>query len=273
MLHHVMSRGNNKGDIFADDIDYKHFLEQLAKATARFRVRCIAYCLMPNHVHLLLRPSTYPLSRMMQQLNSAFCQSFNRRHGRVGHVLQGRFKSVIVESDHHFLRVVRYIVRNPVAADLARHPGDWIWSSYRATAGSGPVPAFLELSCVWQALSPHDFIRAQEQFVAFVAAAADDELLRHHVVVGSRQFARSLEPMLAPFRSNADFVYSERFAARPPLSALLPDGRACMARYGARRAFYEYAYTLREIGEHVGRPAATVWSWIHAGQRGQISIF
>jgi len=268
MLYHVMSRGNDKRPIFLDAIDYERYLRRLSDTTRRFRVHCVAYCLMPNHVHLVLRPSVQPLSRMMQQLNSSFCQWFNRRHGQVGHVLQGRFKALIVESDQYCLRVVRYVVRNPVSAKLVEQPGDWKWSSYRATAGLGPRPAFLDVAQVWQTLSADGVMSARNQFIAFVAATADDDLGRQVTAYGSRDFLESLDPLLRSFRSNPDFVYAERFASRPPLSDVIPDRRACMARSGARRAFYEYAYTLREIGIYIGRPVPTVWSWIHAGSPG-----
>ena len=117
-FYHVMSRGNAKQTIFVGQADYEQFLELLEATSSRFDVRCRAYCLMPNHFHLLLQPRDTPVSCMMQQLNSAYSQSFNRRHDRVGHVLQGRFKSPLVDRDEYLLEVLRYIMLNPVEADL-----------------------------------------------------------------------------------------------------------------------------------------------------------
>ena len=97
LLHHVFARGNEKACIYADDQDYESFLELLARTLPRFDVRCVAYCLVWNHYHLLLVPNEHPISRLLQQLNSAYCQRFNRRHHRVGHVLQGRYGCRIVE--------------------------------------------------------------------------------------------------------------------------------------------------------------------------------
>jgi len=91
MLHHVMSRGNDKREMFVDDVDYARYLHLLERSARRFSVIVNGYCLMPNHVHLLMRPTVHPLARLMQHVNSAYCGWFNRRHGRVGHVLQGRY--------------------------------------------------------------------------------------------------------------------------------------------------------------------------------------
>ena len=143
VLYHVMSRGNARQQIFLDADDYARFLTRLTVTSARFGVRCRAYCLMVTHFHLLLEPNLFPLSRMMQQLNSSYSQSFNRRHERVGHVLQGRFKSPMIDGDDYVRRVLRYIALNPVRAGLVAHPAEWPWSSYRATAGLETRPSFL----------------------------------------------------------------------------------------------------------------------------------
>jgi putative transposase len=133
-MYHVMSRGNARQEIFLDDEDYERFFHRLAITSARFKVRCRACCLMPNHYHLVLEPATLPLSRMMQQLNSSYSQWFNRRHDRVGHVLQGRFRSLVLDDESYLRRVVRYIVLNPVRARLVEDPSQWRWSSYNAHA-------------------------------------------------------------------------------------------------------------------------------------------
>lgn len=91
-----MSRGNDKREMFIDDVDFARYLALLERSARRFSVHVDGYCLMWNHVHLLLRPTAYPLWRLMHQVNSAYCGWFNRRHGRVGHVLQGRYKAQIV---------------------------------------------------------------------------------------------------------------------------------------------------------------------------------
>ena len=142
-VYHVTSRGNARQGIFLDDDDRTGFLEILGRVVERYSWICHAYCLMTNHYHLLIETPNANLSRGMRQLNGVYTQAFNRRHERTGHVLQGRFKSILVEKESHLLELARYIVRNPVRAKMVRSPRDWRWSSYRATAGQSEPPGFL----------------------------------------------------------------------------------------------------------------------------------
>ena len=263
-----MSRGNAKQHIFVDDIDFAHFLELLASSVERFDVQCIGYCLMWNHTHLLLKPGQQPLSRLMQHLNSAYCQKFNRRHGRVGHVLQGRFKGLWVEDDVYFLRVLRYVVRNPVAAGYVADPAAWTWSSHRATAGlEAPAPC-LDVQCVWDMFDHRDNAAAAAQFRVFAAAGVDDLGPTTTLIAGSQNFARRLERKIEPYQKEPDFPYADRFAARPPLRTLLPiTDPGPVLDAAVRRAFLGYAYTLREIADNVGRHSSTIWNWIQRAQR------
>ena len=98
-----------------------------------------AFCLLVNHLHLLVTPREQPLWRMMQQLNSTYCSWFNQRHERVGHVLQGRYKSKLIDDCAYFLNATRYLALNPVVAQQVEHPEDW-WSSYRAAIGLATTP-------------------------------------------------------------------------------------------------------------------------------------
>ena len=92
---------------------------------------------MPNHYHLLIETRDENLSRGMRQLNGLSTQDFNRRHHRVGHLFQGRFKAILVQKDSHLLECCRYLVLNPVCANFVRLPEEWKWSSYCGTAGLG----------------------------------------------------------------------------------------------------------------------------------------
>lgn len=269
MLYHVMSRGDDKRAIFIDDDDYERFLARLTTTTRRFNVQCYAYCLLWNHAHLLLQPDEIPLSRMMQQLNSSYCQSFNRRHHHVGHVLQGRYKSPLVDSDVYFLRLIRYIVRNPVAAGYVSDPAEWRWSSYRATAGLVEAPPFLDVERVWAALDATNAATARERWTTFVSTAVDDDSPGNLFLIGARAFATQCAPRLRPYQETEDLVYAERFAARPPLSALFSrsdTGRALDEAVSL--AFCQHAYTLREIASFVGRSVPTVWRWIQRARHG-----
>ena len=134
-VYHITSRGNDRKEIFGDDLDRKAFLEILYRDCARYHWLCHAYCLMDNHYHLLIETPEGNLSLGMRQLNGVYTQWFNRVHGRVGHVFQGRFKGIVVQKDSHLIEAARYIVLNPIRAKLVKNPNQWIWSSYSATTG------------------------------------------------------------------------------------------------------------------------------------------
>ncbi len=155
-LYHVTALGNERRSIFIGyaDGDRAAFLGILEQTCERFNWICHAYCLMTNHYHLLLETPDANLSKGMRQLNGVYTQYVNRAHGRVGHLFQGRFKAILVERERDLLELARYVVLNPVRAGMVGAPGDWPWSSYRATVGEEiPVPAFLETDWVLRAFA------------------------------------------------------------------------------------------------------------------------
>jgi REP element-mobilizing transposase RayT len=143
-LYHVTARGNERKAIFRDDADRSKYLERLAHYRDSLGFKLLAYCLMDNHVHLAIESGKVPLSRIMARLQSSYTQYFNRRHRRVGHLFQGRYKSLLVERDRYALGLLRYIHENPVKAAVTKRPADYRWSSdryYRTGAG----PAWLDV--------------------------------------------------------------------------------------------------------------------------------
>lgn len=262
-VYHLFARGDDKATIFRDDGDRTHFLEVLGAALQRFDIACVTYCLMSTHYHLLAVPHAHAVSRLMQQLNSEYCQWFNRRHGRVGHVLQGRFGSRIVGDESYLLTALRYVVMNPVAAGRVQRPEDWTWSSYRATAGLCPAPPWLALEGIWTALGCDDPATGRERYITHVTAGTTADDYPGVLVFGSDLLARQVRPELTPHRENGEFVYAERFATRPPLAALLHDADSTPAlKRAVREAFHRHAYTLREIAEMIGRTPSTISKWI-----------
>jgi REP-associated tyrosine transposase len=170
-VYHVVSRGNRQQAIFCDETDYLRFLELLGVVVSRFGWRCHAYCLMPNHFHLVIETPEANISAGMQWLNGSYAQWFNIRYGFSGHLFQGRFYGELVESWYHLLELVRYIVLNPVRAGLCRDASRWRWSSYRAMVGEAKSAALLTVGWL-QTQFGRDLARARQAFRGFVQDAA-----------------------------------------------------------------------------------------------------
>jgi putative transposase len=137
-----------------DDADYRLYLALLAGVVAAKKWRVLAYCLMPNHVHLLIETPEGNLARGMQQLHGLYARIFNDRHGYVGHHFQGRYGSKLIRDDSQLITVVRYIGANPLVAGLAEDPWGWEWNSFvAATTDSAPscldVDRLLEYLAEW----------------------------------------------------------------------------------------------------------------------------
>jgi putative transposase len=144
-LYHVTTRGVRQKPLFHEERDWLRYLEFLDAAVAAFQWRCLSYCLMPNHVHLLLQTPEPNLPQGMQQLNLRYAMRFNWKYGFKGHAFDRRYAAKLLGSDEHLLTVVRYVARNPVRAGLAERASGWRWSSYRALIGREPAPRFLDV--------------------------------------------------------------------------------------------------------------------------------
>ena len=137
---HVINRGNARARVFHDETDYGEFLKLMDAACDRLPMRVLAYCLMPNHFHLVLWPiGDGDLSRWMQWLSTSQVRRHHRRHGSDGHLWQGRFKAFPIQQDEHLLTVLRYVERNPLRAKLAARAEDWPWSSLSAAGPARPL--------------------------------------------------------------------------------------------------------------------------------------
>jgi putative transposase len=129
-IHHVFARGNRRQLVFLNDGDRRIYLAMLRSVVERCRWMSLAYCLMDNHLHLLIETPDPNLGDGMRRLHGAYAQTFNRRHGCVGHLFQGRYGAERVTSDAQLVTTLRYIALNPVAAGLCEDARDWRWSSY-----------------------------------------------------------------------------------------------------------------------------------------------
>jgi putative transposase len=161
LLYHVIVRGNQGRKTFRRDEDYKAYLDRLEKYRGRFRVRIYAYCLMPNHVHLLLETGTTPLAKFMQGLQQSYTQYFNRGYRKVGHLFQGRYKAIICEKDKYLLSLIRYIHLNPVRAGLSKRAERYAYSGHASYLMNG-TPKVIEAGPILRLLGGK---KAYERFV------------------------------------------------------------------------------------------------------------
>jgi REP element-mobilizing transposase RayT len=260
-LYHITARGNERRSIFPDDADADRamFLDVLAATCERFNWIVHAYCLMTNHYHLLVETPDANLSQGMRQINGVYTQRVNRTHGRVGHLFQGRFKAILVERDSYLLELARYVVLNPVRAGMVTAPGDWPWSSYRATVGQVAVPTFLETDWLLQTFAEDraSAIAGYRRFVAEgIGAPSPWQAVKGQIYLGSEHFVEHMQAQIDPNRPLREVPKRQRRPLAKPLAdyaARYPDRDRAIAE-----AYRSGAYSMQAIGDHFGISRMTV---------------
>jgi putative transposase len=254
-VYHVASRGNARQKIYHDPTDREQFFSILTHTVTRYGWLCHAYCLMDDHYHVVVETPRANLSLGMRQLNGLYTQAFNRRHGRVGHLFQGRYQAILVEKDSYLLELCRYVVLNPVRAQMVKQPGAWPWSSYRATAGLGAAPTWLTVEWVLGQFGKR-VKPAQARYRQFVAEGVGVpspwRQLIGQIYLGSEPFVARHQPG-GVIR---EIPRRQTQARRPGLETLVGGDRDWRA--GLLEAYQRYGYRLREIADHVGVHYATV---------------
>jgi putative transposase len=252
-VYHITSRGNGKQKIFFNDKDRKIFLSLLREVIKREKWICYAYCLMDNHYHLLIETTRPNLSRGMRELNGIYAQKLNYIKSNVGHVFQGRYKSILVEKDNYLLELCRYIVLNPVRAKMVENPEDWKWSSYRETLGLKKPPEHLNVSWI---LSNFDknIKKGKKKYEKFVLEGIGKESpwreLRGRIFLGSKKFIEKHEEKLSEREKDKEIAKIERYAHRPSLEEIFKNIKTKEKRNRKiYEAYEEYRYGLKEIGD------------------------
>lgn len=181
--YHLYNRGNDRNPIFYERDNYLHFLRLIRRHLTEQTLEVLAYCLMPNHYHLLVRCKTHDVSGAMMRLSVAYTKAMNRRYKRVGSLFQGQFQAIVVDSDEYLYHLTRYIHLNPVKAGTVAHPKDWEFSSYLDYAGlrSGTLP---KLEAVQQQLA------SEAAYQTFLKP--DDQ----HLPAMTRDFATNLKALM-----------------------------------------------------------------------------
>lgn len=176
-IYHIMIRGINRQVLFGDDEDRQIFIETLASYKEKSRYRVYAYCLMSNHVHILLKEEEEPLSLIMKRISSSYVYHYNLKYCRCGHLFQERFKSEIVEDESYFLTALRYIHQNPIKANIIGELGDYKWSSYREYIVSRKI---VDIDFALDLLS-EDRVIAMHKFIDFNNEKNKDKCLEYEV--------------------------------------------------------------------------------------------
>jgi len=155
VAHHVVQRGHNRQVVFAADEDFQFYLENLTELKGELDVRLYAYCLMTNHVHLLLMPAQgQTLASLLKALAGRQTRYVNRVEGRSGTLWEGRYKSSPVDTESHLLECSRYIELNPLRAGIVGRPEQYRWSSFGARPAYGKTAASIWIPAIWRWARP-----------------------------------------------------------------------------------------------------------------------
>jgi len=257
-VYHITSRGNEKKPIYRDDQDRENFLFILDKVSKRYHWLCHAYCLMDNHFHLLIETPEGNLSIGMRQLNGVYTQAFNKRHGRVGHLFQGRYKAILIQKDSHLLEVCRYVVMNPVRVGLVEDPGRWQWNSYGATAGRRKPPTCLMTDWVLGQFSTKRE-KAEREYRAYVRSGIERESIwkgvKGQAFLGEDDFVNSFSDYLERHQDVAEIPKSQRYATKPTLEKIFSGhvlGDKAKRDRMIREAVEKFGYTQRAVADYLG---------------------
>jgi len=282
-VYHVTSRGNERRKIVLDDADRWIFLKVLAETVEHHGVVCHAWVLMDNHYHLLLETPSANLSPAMKHLNGIYTQKFNKKHHRVGHLFQGRFKAMVVEKDTYLKELCRYLVLNPVRAKMVKHPREWKWSSYRATVGLEKSESWVEINWILSQFG-RNVKAARKAYQAFVEdgmakKVSPWESLSSRMYLGSEEFLDRVHAVGQKHKSLDVPKYQKHVVKRKPEEILTKVAKAYGIRVeeilaaGKKRpeardmAIYllkkQSGMSLREIGEKMGVGATAVGNrWV-----------
>jgi putative transposase len=202
--HHVVQRGHNKQRVFAEDADYRYYLDTLATFKAELDIKVYAFCLMTNHVHLIVQPgeAIADLGRLMKHLAGRQTRFVNRQSARSGTLWEGRYKSSPIETDAYLLACCRYVELNPVRARMTDTPAAYPWSSYRWHAGEAAKSAWLDVDPCYAALAatPEARAAAYRDFVQKAIPEGEWRLIREALqrgqLTGSARFTDQVEAMV-----------------------------------------------------------------------------
>jgi putative transposase len=272
-FYHVITRGNQRQNVFSHEEDYRNYLEILARYKDLYKYHLYAYVLMSNHVHLLIETRKTPLSKILQGINQSYTAWFNKRYKTVGHLFQGRYKAILCDKDSYLLSLVKYIHLNPVRARLTKTPAEYPWSSHLAYVE--PVrTSIVDEEQVLRMFS-EDKSRARRLYSAYIGdgAAVKKEDIYSTIdkrILGDERFAETVmskcEATVEPGRKEKEYPLSAIAAA---IGEAFGVTLAQMRKKGKDRRIthnrkllslvaHEYGYKGREIAEYMQKDPALI---------------
>lgn len=258
-VFHIYSRGDRREDIYMNDDDRRIWLGLLGKVCEKFNWICHAYCLMDNHYHLVIETLEETLSDGMRQLNGVYTQSVNSRHNLVGHLFQGRFKSILVEKESYLLELIRYVLLNPVRACKVTAVSEWPWSSYRIHIGTHKGPGWFDANWVLSHFNGNR-TRARELFIEYVqdgiGLPSVWENLKDGGILGSDSYASEIGEKFG-IRSEPDKSLNECKSNDRPLEKY-EVGCGLNRKVSIVEAYSSGRYTMTEIADHFKVSISTV---------------
>jgi REP element-mobilizing transposase RayT len=269
-VYHITSRGNARRSIFKDDKDRGMLLNILKKVNDRYHWFCHAYCLMSNHYHLVIETPDGNLSKGMRHLNGVYTMRFNRHHGSVGHVFQGRYKAILIQKESHLLEVCRYVVLNPVRAKVVEVPERWKWSSYRATAGMEKAHACLSTDWVLGQFGSKRKV-GEKRYRAFAKNGIEGHRIWEDVkgqsILGEKDFVDKLINFVRGYKDVIEIPKGQRYVTRPSLGEIFKDAEGGKQKRdaGIADAVTKWGYSEREIANHLGLHYSTVSRLLNEG--------
>lgn len=180
-VYHAIVRGINRQQIFHDEQDCRKYLNTLQRIKKNTKYQVLGYCLMVNHVHLLLQEGDEDISQLMKRLGTSYAWWYNRKYERSGHVFQDRYRSECIEDDKYLLTVIRYIHQNPVKAKMVDKPDKYQWSSCPAYYGKPEYSDLVQTATILEMFSPEKE-KAQLAFREFMEQDNDDTCLESNTI-------------------------------------------------------------------------------------------
>ena len=224
-VYHLTVRGNERKDIFHRDEDRLTFLKIIREAKQRYGLRVYVYVLMNNHYHLVIETTDGNLTGAMHFINTRYSLYFNRKYSRVGHLFQGRYKSLLVDKDNYLLELSRYVHLNPVRAGLVRQLEDYEWTSYQEYLGRGRM----KITETEEILSHfrHEREEAVRRYQGFVAEAKGIEIgfikknVYGQLILGSKEFTRTIKAKLQSKVLSEEIPYRSKIMVRKSVDRII----------------------------------------------------